>query len=88
MINISTRAPTFTLERSIETSFGEDGYFQTKGTISGPINDQLAGRFSAYRTRSDGDIKNEYNGHELNGGSRDGFRAQLLFKPNEDFNTR
>jgi len=88
VINISTRAPTFTPERSIETSFGEDGYFQTKGTISGPINDELAGRFSAYRTRSDGDIKNEYNGHDLNGGSRDGFRAQLLFKPNEDFNVR
>ncbi|HEX4551723.1 TonB-dependent receptor [Pseudomonas sp.] len=88
VINISTRAPTFTPERSIETSFGEDGYFQTKGTISGPLNDELAGRFSAYRTRSDGDIKNEYNGHDLNGGSRDGFRAQLLFKPNEDFNLR
>jgi iron complex outermembrane receptor protein len=88
VINISTRAPTFTPERSIETSVGEDGYFQTKGTISGPLNDQLAGRFSAYRTRSDGDIKNEYDGHDLNGGSREGFRAQLLFKPNEDFNLR
>ncbi len=88
VITISTRAPTFTPERSIETSVGEDGYFQTKGTISGPLNDELAGRFSAYRTRSDGDIKNEYNGHDLNGGSRDGFRAQLLFKPNEDFNLR
>jgi iron complex outermembrane receptor protein len=88
VINISTRAPTFAPERSIETSVGEDGYFQTKGTISGPLNDQLAGRFSAYRTRSDGDIKNEYDGHDLNGGSREGFRAQLLFKPNEDFNLR
>jgi len=88
VINISTRAPSFTPERSIETSVGEDGYFQTKGTISGPLNDQLAGRFSAYRTRSDGDIKNEYDGHDLNGGSREGFRAQLLFKPNEDFNLR
>ncbi|WP_065615346.1 TonB-dependent receptor [Pseudomonas moraviensis] len=88
VINITTRAPSFTPERSIETSVGEDGYFQTKGTISGPLNDQLAGRFSAYRTRSDGDIKNEYDGHDLNGGSREGFRAQLLFKPNEDFNLR
>lgn len=88
VINISTRAPSFTPERSIETSVGEDGYFQTKGTISGPLNDQLAGRFSAYRTRSDGDIKNEYDGHDLNGGSREGFRAQLLFKPDEDFNLR
>ncbi|MBK5415155.1 TonB-dependent receptor [Pseudomonas sp. TH31] len=88
VINISTRAPSFTPERSIETSVGEDGYFQTKGTISGPLNDELAGRFSAYRSSSDGDIKNEYNGHELNGGSRDGLRGQLLFKPNESFNMR
>ncbi len=88
MININTRAPSFTPERSIESSVGEDGYFQTKGTISGPITDQLAGRLSAYRTSSDGDIKNEYNGHELDGGSRDGFRGQLLFKPNENFSLR
>ena len=88
VININTRAPSFTPERSIETSVGEDGYFQTKGTISGPLNDELAGRFSAYRTRSDGDIKNEYNGHDLNGGSRQGFRGQLLYKPNEAFNLR
>ncbi|MBV4463024.1 TonB-dependent receptor [Pseudomonas sp. SWRI79] len=88
VINISTRAPTFTPERSIETSVGEDGYFQTKGTISGPLNDELTGRFSAYRTRSDGDINNEFNGHDLNGGSREGFRGQLLYKPNESFNLR
>ncbi|PWE45287.1 TonB-dependent receptor [Pseudomonas prosekii] len=88
VINISTRAPSFTPERSIETSVGEDGYFQTKGTISGPLNDELAGRFSAYRTRSDGDIKNEFNGRDLNGGSREGFRGQLLYKPNESFNLR
>ena len=88
VINISTRQPTFTPERSIETSVGQDGYFQTKGTISGPLSDELAGRFSAYRSRSDGDIKNEYDGHDLNGGSREGFRGQLLFKPNEDFSLR
>ncbi|MGE8407461.1 MAG: TonB-dependent receptor [Pseudomonas sp.] len=88
VINISTRAPSFTPERSIETSVGEDGYFQTKGTVSGPLSETLAGRFSAYRTRNDGDIHNEYDGHTLNGGSRQGFRGQLLYKPNERFNLR
>ena len=88
VINITTRAPTFTPERSIETSVGEDGYFQTKGTISGPLTDDLAGRFSAYRTRSDGDIKNEFDGNKLNGGEREGFRGQLLYKPSETFNLR
>ncbi|MCQ9426198.1 TonB-dependent receptor [Pseudomonas sp. LJDD11] len=88
VVNISTRAPSFTPERTIETSVAEDGFFQTKGTISGPLSDELAGRFSAYRSRSDGDLKNEYNGHDLNGGSREGFRGQLLYKPSEDFNLR
>jgi len=88
VINISTRAPSFTPERSIETSVGEDGYFQTKGTLSGPLSETLAGRISAYRTRSDGDIKNEFDGHDLNGGSRQGFRGQLLYKPSEQFNLR
>ncbi|WP_342623860.1 TonB-dependent receptor [Pseudomonas alkylphenolica] len=88
VINISTRAPSFTPERSIETSAGEDGYFQTKGTLSGPLSETLAGRISAYRTRSDGDIKNEFDGHTLNGGSRQGFRGQLLYKPSEQFNLR
>ncbi|KJK14541.1 TonB-dependent receptor [Pseudomonas sp. 2(2015)] len=88
VINISTRAPSFTPERSIETSVGEDGYLQTKGTLSGPLSETLAGRISAYRTRNDGDIKNEFDGHTLNGGSRQGFRGQLLYKPNEQFNLR
>ncbi|MBK5012807.1 TonB-dependent receptor [Pseudomonas sp. S60] len=88
VVNISTRLPSFTPERSIETSFGEDGFFQTKGTISGPISEVMAGRFSAYRSRSDGDLKNEYNGHDLNGGSREGFKGQLLYKPSEDFSLR
>ncbi|MDD0975892.1 TonB-dependent receptor [Pseudomonas fontis] len=88
VINISTRAPSFTPERSIETSVGEDGYFQTKGTLSGPLSETLAGRISAYRTRNDGDVKNEYDGNTLNGGARQGFRGQLLYKPSEQFNLR
>lgn len=88
VLNVTTRLPTFTPERTIEMSAGQRGYFQTRGTISGPLSDTLAGRLSATRTRDGGDIKNEYDGHELNGGERDGVRGQLLFKPNEDFSLR
>ncbi|SDG90227.1 iron complex outermembrane recepter protein [Pseudomonas flavescens] len=88
VLNITTRKPTFTPERSIETSLGEDGYFQTKGSLSGPLSDTLAGRFSAYRTRDDGYVDNLYNGDTLNGGARQGFRGQLLFGPSDTFNLR
>jgi outer membrane receptor protein involved in Fe transport len=46
VLNITTRKPTFTPESSVEASGGEDGYFQGKGTFSGPLTDTLAGRLS------------------------------------------
>ncbi|NNN24639.1 TonB-dependent receptor [Pseudomonas nitroreducens] len=88
VLNISTRAPTFSPERSVEVSGGQDGYFQGKGTVSGALTDTLAGRVSAYRTRDDGYIKNVHDDNYLNGGERQGIRGQLLFKPNEDFDLR
>ena len=83
VLNISTRAPTFTAERTVEVSGGQDGYFQGRGTVSGPLGETLAGRLSAYRTRDDGYIKNIHDDNYLNGGQR-----QLLFEPNEDFSLR
>ncbi|MDF0734160.1 TonB-dependent receptor [Pseudomonas entomophila] len=88
VLNITTRKPTFQREGSVQSSLGEDGYWQTQGSFSGPLSDTLAGRISAYRTEDDGYVKNVYNGHDLNGGKRQGFRTQLLFKPSETFNLR
>ncbi|HFS0485849.1 TPA: TonB-dependent receptor [Pseudomonas aeruginosa] len=88
VLNISTRAPTFTAERTVELSGGQDGYFQGRGTVSGPLGETLAGRLSAYRTRDDGYIKNIHDDNYLNGGERQGARGQLLFEPNEDFSLR
>ncbi|MBG6551380.1 TonB-dependent receptor [Pseudomonas aeruginosa] len=88
VLNISTRAPTFTTERTVEVSGGQDGYFQGRGTVSGPLGEPLAGRLSAYRTRDDGYIKNIHDDNYLNGGERQGARGQLLFEPNEDFSLR
>jgi len=88
VLNITTRKPTFHREGSIQQSFGEDGYLQTQGSFSGPISETLAGRISAYRTEDDGYVKNIHNGDDLNGGKRQGFRTQLLFKPSDTFNLR
>ncbi|GLK89005.1 TonB-dependent receptor [Pseudomonas turukhanskensis] len=88
VLNISTKKPTFSPERTVEVSGGENGYFQGKGTVSGGLTETLAGRLSAYRTRDDGYTHNLYNGDDLNGGERQGVRGQLLFQPNDDFNLR
>lgn len=88
VLNITTRSPTFTPERSLEVSGGQDGYFQGKGTVSGPLTDTLAGRLSFYRTRDDGYLNNRHDDRTLLGGEREGLRGQLLFKPNDDFSLR
>jgi iron complex outermembrane receptor protein len=88
VLNITTRKPTFHTEGSVQSSLGEDGYWQTQGSFSGPLTETLAGRISAYHTEDDGYVKNVYNGHDLNGGKRQGVRTQLLFKPDDNFNLR
>ncbi|WP_179540019.1 MULTISPECIES: TonB-dependent receptor [Pseudomonadaceae] len=88
VINITTRKPTFTPERSFEISGGERGYFQGKGSVSGGLTDTLAGRLSFYRTREDGYIDNQHDSRTFLGGEREGLRGQLLFEPNEDFSLR
>ncbi|MDD0977180.1 TonB-dependent receptor [Pseudomonas fontis] len=88
VLNISTRKPGFTPEGSVASSVGEDGYVQTHASIGGPLSAGLAGRFSAYRTRENGYVENAYDGHTLGGGTKQGFRGQLLFEPNEAFNLR
>lgn len=88
VLNITTRRPTFTPERSVETSFGNYGYVQTKGVLSGPLNEELAGRLSLYRTRQDGTIDNVYNGDDLAGSERKGVRGQLLWNINDDVDMR
>ena len=88
VLNISTRRPSFTPEGSVSTSFGEDGYTQTHASFAGPLTRQLAGRLSAYRTRENGYVENDHDGHTLGGGVRQGFRGQLLFEPGDHFSLR
>ena len=88
VLNITTRKPTFTPESSVEASGGENGYFQGKGTFSGPLTDTLAGRLSVYRSRDDGYLNNLADNRTLLGGEREGVRGQLLFQPNDDFSLR
>ncbi len=88
VLNITSRAPVFKEERSIEVSSGERGYRQLKASINQPLSDTVAVRISAYDTQDDGWIKNTYNGKNLNEINRKGARGQILIKPSETFSLR
>jgi iron complex outermembrane recepter protein len=89
VLNLTTRSPSFKPDGVIETSFGNYGYYQVRGTLSGPINDDtLAGRISYSKTSRDGYIDDVTDGRRLNGVDRQGLRGQLLFKPNDTLSVR
>jgi iron complex outermembrane receptor protein len=89
VLNIATRAPTFTPDAEAEASGGNLGYYQLRGAVGGPLDDDmLAGRISASRTFRDGYVDNLFDGRDLDGTSRYSVRAQLLWQPYEHFSLR
>lgn len=83
-INIITRQASFTPDAIVEASFGNYGYSQARGSITGPITDTLAGRISFSATQRDGFLYNSATQDDLNDLDNLGFRGQLLFRPNAD----
>jgi iron complex outermembrane receptor protein len=88
VLNISTRRPTFEPEAIVESSVGNDSYWQVRGAFSGPLTQTFAARVSAAKTSRDGYIKAPLLGTELNETQREGVRAQLLWQPSENFDLR
>jgi iron complex outermembrane receptor protein len=88
VLDITTLQPTFKPQATLETSFGNLGYYQVRGAVAGGITDDLAGRFSFAKTYRQGFIDDPVNGLKYNGTNRDGFRGQLLYQPTETFHLR
>ncbi|MFU8925706.1 TonB-dependent receptor [Acinetobacter puyangensis] len=88
LLNISSKAPTFYSDNTLEISAGERNYFQTKGSFSHALSNTVAGRLSFYKTIQDGFIYNVYNGDKLNNTDRQGLRGQLLWQPDDSISVR
>ena len=87
-ISVVSRAPTFAPEANGEVTFGNYDFMQMKSSFSGPLTEQLAGRFSAQLTRRDGLLHNVKTDKDLNAQNHVALRAQLLLKATDDFSLR
>jgi iron complex outermembrane receptor protein len=83
-LNIITRRPSFAADAEAEVSFGDYGYTQARGSLTGPITQTLAGRLSFSSTHRDGFLYNTTTQDDLNDLNNLGLRGQLLFAPNEN----
>lgn len=83
-INVTSRKPTFSSEGRGELSYGNYGFTQAKGSISGPlIDDKLAFRLGSSFTNRDGTLYNVTSGKHINEQDNLGFKGQLLWLPTD-----
>lgn len=81
--NITTREASFDPSGSFELSYGNYGYIQAKGSLSGAISKKLAARISFSGTQRDGLLYNTKTLQHMNDINNLGYRAQLLFTPTD-----
>lgn len=80
---ITTRKPAFTPGANLEVSFGNFGFIQAKGSVTGPlIKDKLAARISFSGTQRNGTVYNVAKDEHVNDINNLGAIGQLLYTPN------
>jgi iron complex outermembrane receptor protein len=87
-IHVLSRLPTFTPEAAGELSLGENGWQQARGSVSGPLGEQLAARLSVQATQRDGVLRHVRTGHDLNTVDNYALRGQLLWQPADALSLR
>lgn len=85
---ITTKAPAFAPEASVEATAGNNGFVQLRAAGSaGLIDDRLSAGFALYHTGQEGPVRRT-DGGRVNGTNRSGGRFQLLFSPSDQLHLR
>lgn len=91
VLNITTKAPSFTPEKEIEVTYGNRDLFVTKASSTGTlIENTLAYRASVYFDEQAGFLKNDLPGGDAYDGAAErwGGRLQFLYTPNANVTNR
>lgn len=88
VINIITKNPEFSPDANIDASYGNNSYYQIRGSITGPITNSVAVRLSLSQSDRDGFVRNIRTGKRMNALRSRTARAQILFEPSDSFNLR
>ena len=82
-INVTTRRPSFTPQSDFELNYGNLGFVQAKGSVTGALFSKVAGRVSFSGTQRDGTVYNAATRAAVNDLSNIGARGQLLIAPSD-----
>ena len=84
VVNITTRRPTDEFEGYIEVGAGNYSLIETKGAISGPLNDAVQGRLAFSYLDRDGFGENLVTGNDVEDANRQSIRGSLTAQPTEN----
>lgn len=79
VISVSTTKPTDDFTAKIKATVGNEGILRYGGFVSGPITDDLSGKFSFTHREHDGFVENVVLGTELLDEDTTSFRGQLVY---------
>lgn len=82
-ISITTKLPTFDWSGNVEASYGNYDQMLFKGTLSGPLSDNVAFRVSGSANKRDGYYTNIVDGTDQNERNRWALRGQLLWEASD-----
>ncbi|WP_165793771.1 TonB-dependent receptor [Hyphococcus luteus] len=87
-ISITTKRPEFEWGGNVEASYGRFDEVIFKGSLTGPISENLAFRISGSTNNREGFYTNVIDGSDINERDRWSVRADLLFEPTENVTFR
>ncbi len=79
-IQFVSRDPEFTPGAKVSLGVGDHGRSEASLHVTGPLTDNIAGKFSAMYDQFDGYYENPGNGRHLGGNETKGFGGTLLFE--------
>ena len=83
-----TRDPSDETEGEFGLDGAEEGYYNFKGSLSGPLGDRAGYRLNAMYWEEGGFHQNSITGNDIGGGEGLGVAATLKFEPNDSSNYR
>lgn len=88
-VNTITREPSFEFTGTADVTFGDYGFEQYRGSVSGPlIEDTLAGKISGFSRESDGADEQIGTGDDISGDDEWGVRGSVLWLPGDNLKIR
>ncbi len=86
VVNVRTKRPEFETSGGGDISFGTFNEIKVRGSVTGPLSDNLAYRITASSNTHDGKVDNALPGNDdVNDKDQKAVRAKLLYRPSDTF---